>query len=171
MKKIKVVEIFHALNALQSAKKSSNAKFRYGLKKDLSIIEPEIKVLQEIEKENAEPLKPMQEKRDAFIKEKGKKDGKGGFYIPMFEAKPTKEDLEIVAAYEEKVKELEEEFKDILEAAEEKEKEYFEMLKETDITTELNFHKISIENCPDWITEPEFARFTDLLIEVGIISE
>jgi hypothetical protein len=169
MKKSKLVELFHQLNAIKGSPEPCNIKFRYGINKNFNIVTPEINILRTIEEEDAKPLKPMLIERETFIREKGKDDGRGGKIIPFtapYTPDAPAEDIALVEEFKAKMTELEEKYKDVLAEHEKKSVEYKTMLAETDVEPELVLYKISIEHCPDWIN----AGQLNLLMEVGIIE-
>ena len=171
MKKSELTRLFHALNALKDAPEESNIKFRYGIKKNLSSLDPEIKVLREIEEEDKKILKDMFEERDNFIKEKGKTDAQGGKFIPLTEANLSDEDRKLVEDFKKLSEELEEKYKEQIEAFNKKNEEYVKMLQETEVDNEIKLFKINLDTCPDWITSVQYSFAADILIDAGIIVD
>jgi len=163
MKKRNIISVFHALNALKNSSEESNAKFRYGINKNLQALRPEIKLLQKLEQKQNEKLKDFNAERDAYIKEHGKLNELGQSFLPL------KEQAEI-EKFNTFLDELKEKYKADVEAFEKEAIDYAKMLEETDVETEIKFHKINIENCPDWTTGTKYASALDLLIDEGIIE-
>lgn len=164
MKKSKIVAVFNSITVLKNAKEESNVKFRYALNKNLSIIEPEIKILQEIEKEQAEILKAFNDERDEYIKKNGKLNEFGQSYLPL-------KDQASIEAFNTFLSDLKERNKEALEKFEKEDADYRKMLEETDAETEVKFYKMSMDVCPDWTTKPQYAGSVDVLIDEGIIDE
>ena len=171
MKKSELTQLFHALNTLKNAPEESNIKFRYCLKKNLSSLDPEIKVLREIEEEDKKILKDMFDERDNFIKEKGKTDAQGNKFIPINEANPSEEDKKLVEDFKKLGEELEEKYKEQIETFNKKNEEYVKMLQETEVGNEIKLFKINLENCPDWASAPQYVFATDILIDAGVIID
>ena len=171
MKKSELTRLFHSLTALKDAPEESNIKFRYGIKKNLSSLEPEIKVLREIEEEDKKILKDMVEERDNFIKEKGKSDAQGGKFIPLNEPNLSEEDKKLIEEFKNLSKELEEKYKEQIEQFNKKNEEYVKMLQETEVDNEIKLFKINLENCPAWVTKAPYSAAIDILIDEGIVVD
>jgi len=168
MKKFKFVEIFLRLNIIKSNadQKGCSIKFRYALNKNLAIINPEIKLLQEIEEENNKLIKEYTEERNSFILEKGKLDAASGQkFIPMETPNLSEEDKALLEEWKVKHTELEEKYKEQLDKFKQANEEYQAMLKETDSDSDVKFYKITLEHCPDWL-----GNDLDYLMEEGFID-
>ena len=173
MKKAQLSKIYRALTALKDSPEESNIKLRYGIKKNLSIIEPEIKVLRELEEENKKILKDLLDEQETFIKEKGKTDAQGNKYIPFTAENLSKEDKALAEEFSKKLEELNEKYKEQLEEYNKKNEEYTKMLQETEVGTDITFHKMAPnpELWPAWTTKAPYGEQVDILIEAGVISE
>jgi wobble nucleotide-excising tRNase len=158
MKKAKIIEIFNVLTAIKAEQKDSSIKFKYAVNKNLSKLDAEIKLLQEIEKENVEMVKAFNEERDNFIKEKGEHDDKGNIFI-------SPKNVELINEFQAKLEELSDKYKDDIKKFEKAMTEYTEMLNETETEIE-EFYKCSIEVCPDWLSMAQ----VDFLMKEGIIE-
>jgi hypothetical protein len=144
-------QLISLYGAMSTVVKNGNAKFKYGVLKNLKLIDSDIEALKTIEKEIAEILKPFEEKRSEIIKKYGTERENGTIAI-----EPTSENFE--AAIKE-LKALEAEFKSDFEKHTAKLKEYESLLNEE--TETIALHEILIDNVPDEITDTEMKELMD----------
>lgn len=158
MKKSKIVEMFNVLSTIKAEQKESSIKFKYAVGKNMAILAPEIKLLQEIEKANAEVIKSFNEERDLFIKEKGEKDDKGNIFISA-------SNKDIIDEFQLKLDELSKKYEEEIKEYEKLMTEYQTLLSEEESTI-TEFYKFSIDICPDWLSTAQVEFF----IKEGILE-
>jgi len=154
-----LMNLFGVLNALGS--KEMKAKAAYGLAKNKTKVESEIKAIQEAQQKiqpSAEAIK-FNEERIKLCEEFSNKDEDGkAIEIGLRYDIPA----EKIEAFEAKVEEVKEKYKEALEEKEKKEEEWMELMKEE---VEVDIHRIHIDLMPDTITPQQIETLGEIIID------
>lgn len=153
MKKSELINLFQTMSTIKS---QGNAKFKYAILKNLTLINSEIESLKIIEDELIKIMEPYENDRSGIIRKYGKEDEQG-----IIQVLPNDENFAVTI---EELKNLDETHKDLISKVDEKRKEYIELLDGE--TEEFSFHKIFLDNIPDTLKDNEM----ELLMKFGILD-
>lgn len=153
-----LIELFQELN---TAFTKGTAKFKYGVKKNLIFINPEIESFQAIENDNSEIIKEYKVAESAVYQKYGKPIENNLLLIEEFE-EDGKTVKETYTKAMEELKDLRKLHKEPLEKFAEKLKEYKTFLSEESAVLEV--WEIKLEDCPDTLTDKEMGLLMDFEI-------
>jgi len=154
-----LVQLYGALNAL--SEKEMKAKAAYGIAKNKSKVESEVKSIQEAQQkiQPAPEVLEFEEKRINLCKEAANKDDNGEPITigPRF-------DIPVGAMpdFEKKIDELREEYKEALDQKEKNDEEWVELMKEE---IEIDIHQIHIDMMPDTITPQQIELLGEIIVD------
>lgn len=152
-----LIELFQVLN---TAFTKGTAKFKYGVKKNLIFINPEIESFKAIENDNSEIIKEFSIAKNAVYQKYGKPIENNLLLIEEFN-----EDGTVKETYTKAMKEMVDLMKlhkGPLEKFAEKLKEYKTFLSEESAVLEV--WEIKLEDCPDTLTDKEMGLLMDFEI-------
>ena len=156
MNKTELVKLYKALKLLGEVKGS--AKFSYGIVKNQKIISDEINILSQIEEDINATIVDFTGDRNELIKEIGKPDGNGSFFIDF-------EDIEATKKFQEELEVLTEKYKEQIDVYNEKQKDFEKLLEEK--VDEIEFYKMNINDFPCEGISPDMI---ESLIICGVID-
>jgi len=151
MEKFKKVEILDINNVLNSLNGAYKIKFKYALKKNKDILKKEVEAIEEVRKTNCKRFEEFEQKRTELLKCSIEFNDYGSPVMSgpnMYRLKDDKKD-----EYNEKMKQLTEEYKDALDEREKELKAFSEFLNEE---IEIDVFKFNNEDVPEEITQEQY---------------
>ena len=155
-------QLYELLEGIRQAGSLKGIKFTYGLARNKKLVEKEIEILSEVSKPN-EDFEELEKKRIELCKVHAEKDEKGEPKIEMIGNTPKSSYvIEDKKKFEKELEKMMKENAKVVEAQEEKNKQFMELLEEN---SEFKPYMIEFVDIPEDITSETISKLIDLIKE------